>query len=90
MIKPATDSGVAEVPLTEWTDLALYSQAILERQAAIPSDTLSLPHGLTSLPLEPPQRFVAEPYVATDRCYPYHYALRSDCPGTELRRVVLI
>ena len=90
MIKPASDSRAAEAPLAEWMDLALYGQAILERQAAIPSNTLSLPHGLTPLPLEPPQRFVAEPYVATDRCYPYHHAFRSDCPGTELQRVVFI
>lgn len=70
MIKPAEDSDAAQAPLAEWTDLALYARGIVERQAAIPPDLLSLPHGLTPLPLEPPLRFVAEPYVATDKCVP--------------------
>ena len=68
VIKPAEDSDAAQAPLAEWTDLELYARGIVERQAAIPPDLLSLPHGLTPLPLEAPLRFVAEPYVATDKC----------------------
>lgn len=67
VIKPAEDSDAAQAPLAEWPDLALYARGIIERQAAIPPGLLSLPHGLTPLPLEPPPRFVAEPYVATDK-----------------------
>ena len=67
VIKPAEDSDAAQAQLAEWTDLALYARGIVERQIAIPPDLLSLPHGLTLLPLEPPLRFVAEPYVATDK-----------------------
>ena len=68
VIKPAEDSAVAQAALAEWPDLALYARGITERQAAIPPGLLSLPNGLTPLPLEPPPRFVAEPYVATDKC----------------------
>ena len=70
IIKPVEDSDAAQAPLAEWMDLALYARGIVERQVAIPPDLLSLPHGLTPLPLEPPLRFVAEPYVATDKCAP--------------------
>ena len=68
VIKPVSDGESAEAPLAEWEDLALYAQGIATRQAAIPSDVLSLPHEQTPLPLEPAQRFIAEPYVSTDRC----------------------
>ena len=67
VIKPAEDSDTAQAPLAEWPDLAIYARGIVEKQAAIPADLLSLPHGLTPLPLEAPLRFVAEPYVATDK-----------------------
>jgi hypothetical protein len=68
VIKPVSDGESAEAPLAEWEDLALYAQGIATRQTAIPSDVLSLPHEQTPLPLEPAQRFIAEPYVSTDRC----------------------
>ena len=71
VIKPVSDGESAEAPLAEWEDLALYAQGIATRQAAIPSDALSLPHEQTPLPLEPAQRFIAEPYVSTDRCQSY-------------------
>lgn len=67
MIKPVADREAAEAPLAQAADLAMYAQSIVARRPAIPSGSLSLPHGLTPLPLETPQRFIAEPYVATDR-----------------------
>ncbi len=68
VIKPICDSELAEAPLASWEDLALYAASIAMRQAAIPSDALSLPHEPIPLPLESAQRFIAEPSVSTDRC----------------------
>ena len=84
MIKPVTDSEAAQAPLAEPSDLRLYAEGIAMRLPAIPSDMLSLPHGMIPLPLELPQRFIAEPYVATDRSV-HHMkgtcAGHSSCPG---------
>lgn len=67
MIKPVTDSEAAQAPLAGPSDLGLYAEGVATRLPAIPPDMLSLPHGVIPLPLELPQRFIAEPYVATDR-----------------------
>ncbi|CAL8461852.1 g1383 [Coccomyxa elongata] len=70
VIKPARDGGPAAVArLGNYMDLGWYARALAEREAAIPARVLSQPLSQQAagspipLPLEPPPRFVAEPFV---------------------------
>lgn len=69
LIRPAKRGGPAAVArLTGAPDLASYARAVTDREALIPAGTLSGQATHIPLPLEPPGRFLAEPYVEASRC----------------------
>ena len=69
LIRPAKRGGPAAVArLAGAADLAAYARAVTDREALIPAGTLSGQATHVPLPLEPPARFLAEPYIEGGRC----------------------
>lgn len=75
VIKPAEEGGHAAVArLSSHTDLGWYARAVADRDAAIPAGVMEQPVSRQQaeesipLPLNPPPRFVVEPFVDTERC----------------------
>jgi hypothetical protein len=68
VIKPAAEGGPAAVArLNSAADLAWYAAMVADREPFIPGGMLSQQDELIPLPLEPPARFVAEPFVEAGR-----------------------
>jgi hypothetical protein len=93
VIKPAEEGGHAAVArLSSHTDLGWYARAVADRNAAIPAGVMEQPVSRQQakesipLPLNPPPRFVVEPFVDTERCVvadtgPQRYLSWSLCPS---------
>ena len=73
LIRPARRGGPAAVArLGGAPDLAAYARAVTDREALIPAGTLGGQGAHVPLPLEPPGRFLAEPYVEAAGCEYVH------------------
>lgn len=70
VLKPAEGGGAAGVArITSVSDLAWFATALAERRPLVPAGALSQMRAAVPLPLEPPQRFVAEPLVDSSSRY---------------------
>jgi hypothetical protein len=69
-IKPAADGdGAGVARLEAAADLAEYAAALAAREGALPEGALSAtqPRGLVPMPVDSPEAFLVEPFIAADR-----------------------